>query len=206
MKLIIIGLALFLFFTFELSSQVIENPLVDSVAANSPTDSASSSKFSSINSIMEKEPLKSSSFEMQKSPTGAIIRSIIPGWGQFYNEEYWKTPIFLGAAGGLIGGIVWYNNKFQPLEREYISLKAIPDNKKTNEETDRMSRVKILKEAYRDYRDQFGLYLLGVYIIAAIDAYTGAHLYDFNVDDNMAIYFGSDSKLMGANLNFRLKF
>src|SRR5690606_33128321 len=35
-----------------------------------------------------------------KTPRGATIRSaIIPGWGQAYNNRYWKIPIVYGALG-----------------------------------------------------------------------------------------------------------
>ena len=36
--------------------------------------------------------------EMSKSPTSALWRSVIPGWGQYYNEEYWKAPLLFGSA------------------------------------------------------------------------------------------------------------
>ena len=30
---------------------------------------------------------------------GAMLRSaVFPGWGQFYNESYWKIPIVWGVS------------------------------------------------------------------------------------------------------------
>jgi len=49
---------------------------------------------------------------MSKSPSEALWKSIIPGWGQYYNEEYWKAPILFGAAVGLGGLIYYYNSEF----------------------------------------------------------------------------------------------
>ena len=47
-------------------------------------------------------------------------------------------------------------------------------------------QLKANKELNRDNRDIMAFYLLGVYIISAVDAYVGAHLYDFNVDDELS--------------------
>jgi len=47
-------------------------------------------------------------------------------------------------------------------------------------------QLKANKEFNRDNRDMMAFYLLGVYIISAVDAYVGAHLYDFNVDDELS--------------------
>ena len=42
-------------------------------------------------------------FIMTKSPWGAVLRSaLIPGFGQIYNESYWKAPIIWGLAGWFI--------------------------------------------------------------------------------------------------------
>ena len=50
---------------------------------------------------------------MTKSPWGAVWRSaVIPGWGQFYNESYWKIPLFAGAIGGLVFGWKYYNTRY----------------------------------------------------------------------------------------------
>ena len=52
---------------------------------------------------------RESTFEMQKSPWGAVLRSaIIPGWGQFYNEDYLHIPVIWGLLGWF--GYEWVQN------------------------------------------------------------------------------------------------
>lgn len=139
---------------------------------------------------------------MSKSPSEALWKSIIPGWGQYYNEEYWKAPILFGAAVGLGGLIYYYNSEFNsysdqlesatktgtkiPIESpEDLSDTYYPIKK--NLLTDlQIRQIKANKEFNRDNRDMMAFYLLGVYIISAVDAYVGAHLYDFNVDDELS--------------------
>ncbi len=119
--------------------------------------------------------------EMTKSPTGALWRTfIVPGWGQFYNEDYWKAPIFT-ATWGILGYMIYDNHN------QFMDIKKLTDE--MDQSDPEYSALRNEREHYRDNRDLFAMYLLGVYGIAAIDAYTGAHLFDFNVDDDLAVKF-----------------
>lgn len=113
--------------------------------------------------------------EKNKSPSGAILRSIVfPGWGQLYNESYLKAGAFSIAAVSVTSIIVWNDGKFSDAQTRYDGLSATdPLKERTFKE----------KEFYRDQRDVAGLWLLGVYALAAVDAYVGAHLFNFDVSD-----------------------
>ncbi len=119
--------------------------------------------------------------EMTKSPTGALVRSLIlPGWGQIYVENYWKAPLMAGGFIGVGSAIVWNHNNYREAVNEIDAF--------AGEDGDYELRVlRNKRDFYRDQRDMMGLYLLGVYLIAAVDSYVGAHLYDFNVDDNLSL-------------------
>lgn len=126
-----------------------------------------------------------SSYVMTKSPGGAIWRSLaVPGWGQVYVESYWKAPIFFVGAGTLIYIIIDNQIKFADYDRITSRMaKTDPDYNMT----------KLYREYYRDNRDMSGFYLLAVYVLATVDAYVGAHLYDFQVDDNLSMSIGISS-------------
>ncbi len=135
---------------------------------------------------------------MSKSPTGAIWRSlVVPGWGQLYTGDYWKAPLFFGASATLVYIILWNNSKFLDSQREI-------DNWTENSSTTQFS-LKQKREFYRDQRDISALYLTGVYVLAAVDAYVNAHLFDFNVDDVSCSIAASPSKCGGVSLNFVIK-
>jgi len=135
---------------------------------------------------------------MKKSPTTAVLLSLAcPGLGQLYVESYWKAPLFFGAAATLTGMIIWYNSKF--LDERDAADKIVD---KTSTE---YLQLKASREFYRDNRDQSALFLLGVYVLAAVDAYTGAHLFDFNVDENLSLNFYPDSRRgMVVGVGFKL--
>jgi hypothetical protein len=145
---------------------------------------------------------KSANDYMTKSPSEALWKSVIPGWGQYYNEEYWKAPILFGAAVGLGGLIYYFNGEYNSysdqLEAATRTGTKIPIENandlgdtyypiKKNVLTDlQIRQLKGNKELNRDNRDMMAFYLLGVYVISAVDAYVGAHLYDFNVDEDLS--------------------
>ncbi len=132
--------------------------------------------------------------EMTKSSSGALWRSfILPGWGQFYNEDYWKAPVFT-ITWGILGYMIYDNHT------QFMDIKKITD--KMDSTTPEYTALRNEREYYRDNRDLFTLYLLGVYGIAAIDAYTGAHLFDFNVDDDLAVKFSPTPLGVGVLLEF----
>ena len=115
----------------------------------------------------------SEKFEMQKSPWGAVLRSaIIPGWGQIYNESYWKVPIIWGLTGWFV--YAWIDNNKQ--YKDYRDLYSETGN----------SRYQRLRDFYLDQRDEFAIYIAITYLLNLVDAYVDAHLFDFSIDENIS--------------------
>jgi|GEM_PF-2121356 len=132
--------------------------------------------------------------EMEKDPYTAMAWSILPGGGQFYNESYLKAGLFLASAS-LLTGLTAYNySKFLPLQDKYDSnleiINKLPEDDLSRvefeqENTSLLSR----KEVFRD-NAHLSLFFLGIsYFIATMDAYVGAHLYGFEVEDDLQIGF-----------------
>ena len=73
-------------------------------------------------------------------------------------------------------------------EIEYMERED-PDNPDLYELKYRdLPNQKSWREYYRDNRDMSAFYLLGVYILAAVDAYVVAHLFDFDVSETGIAY------------------
>ena len=172
------------------------------VNTDSTASESDSTNFTTINSIMVNQPVDSEKFVMQKSPTGAVIRSlVIPGWGQFYVEQYWKTPLILGVSAYLIYTFIDYNSDYNRYSDLYDEEYAKPEEEQS---ASVLTNYRAYRDSYHNLRDETGLYILGVYVISAVDAYVGAHLFDFNVDDDVAVYLLPDPFTKGVSLNFRL--
>ena len=123
---------------------------------------------------------------MTKSPWGAVLRSaILPGFGQFYNESYWKIPVVWGALGYL--GYLWNdsNNKYKKYRDLYSA------------NVDNQTYLRY-REFYKDQRDLNAVFIGLAYFLNLVDAFVDAHLFDFNVSEEM------DSNKL--NLSFKVRF
>lgn len=117
-----------------------------------------------------------STFVMTKSPWGAVARSaLIPGWGQLYNESYWKIPVVWGVLGWF-GYLYNENNK---LYKEYKTLYS-----ESLSEGAGNSYYRDARDVYRDERDKYALILGISYLLNLVDAYVDAQLFDFDVQEN----------------------
>lgn len=129
-------------------------------------------------------------FSQEKSPWGAVLRSaVIPGFGQFYNESYWKIPIILGIGAYYVYEWDYLNGMYKKNQKIYFDgvQKGAPD-----------PELRRKRDFYRDQRDLFAIYLGLVYFIQLIDAYVDAQLFDFNVEFEQS----TDVK----RIKFRIKF
>lgn len=131
----------------------------------------SSHLFAQEEELIIREEKTDSVFVMQKSPWGAVLRSaVIPGWGQFYNESYWKIPIVWGFAGWFVYNWIDTNDKYLNNRDLFIET----------EENIYLRR----RDFYRDQRDNFAIYLALTYLLNIVDAYVDAHLFDFTVTED----------------------
>ncbi len=60
------------------------------------------------------------------------LSTVLPGYGQIYNKQYWKLPILYGLVGTGLGLYIHENNIYKPLRRQYnsytdISLTRTPE-------------------------------------------------------------------------------
>jgi hypothetical protein len=126
------------------------------------------------------------SFVMQKSAWGAVLRSaVVPGLGQIYNQSYWKAPIVWGLGAWFVYNWVYNNNKYWQYSRAYQLDQSITLNQ-------------TYRDIYRDQRDLFTIYMGLTYILQLVDAYVDAQLFDFTVQEDY--HTGLPS------ISFRLRF
>jgi len=146
----------------------------------------------------EQDSTEAQSIQMSKSPTGAIWRSlIVPGWGQLYVENYWKAPLFFGGFGTLSYLIIYNHNNFIEYANKLDNMSKSDPN---------FEITKLWREYYRDNRDMSAFYLIAVYILSAVDAYVGAHLYDFDINEDLSINFDIYNKNYIPFIRINLKF
>lgn len=146
-------------------------------------------------SIVKKDTVKYN-FKMTRSPMKAVLYSaILPGLGQFYNKSYWKIPIIGLVSGYFVYEIIKNNNTYIDYRDSYANTQTVlsPGGD---------PRLKLLRDFYRDQRDQFYLYAGLTYLINIVDAYVDAHLFDFDVSDRIQIGgLKSSNKILNLKIN-----
>ncbi len=147
------------------------------------------------------------------SPKLAIMLSaIVPGAGQIYNKKYWKTPVIwlgLGVSGYFIRSnhILYKDYKDALLQRTDTSIK-VPDKYLDLYSTDQLIA---LQDQYHQSRDLFIIVTSLVYVLNIVDALVDAHLFTFDVSDDLSIdwqpYYKYNNKNSNtAGLSLQLKF
>jgi hypothetical protein len=134
-------------------------------------------------------------------PTRAVwLSALCPGLGQVYNRRYWKLPIVVGAYVGLLYGTTWNNGMLTDYTRAYRDI--MDNDPSTNsymdlfpsttkeEDLDKTWLTNVLrsrKDYYRRNRDLCIIAMIGVYLVAMVDAYVDASLSHFDISPSLSM-------------------
>lgn len=142
----------------------------------------------------------------------AFYSALLPGLGQVYNKKYWKVPIVL-AALGTAGYFIHINNRdYQHFAKAYLlRTDEDPLSEFETEETALFPDAELLQIAndVKLFRDYSYLAFAGLYLLNIVDAIVDAHLYDFDLSDDLSFnvhpYFNSNyygNRYTGLSLSF----
>lgn len=121
------------------------------------------------------------------SPKVAACLSLIPGGGQIYNQKYWKLPIVYGTMGAATYFVCDYAKKYNLFKREYINRMYQLDGALIEDfalYTD--DNIKEMRNSYRSRMEISIAALSIVYLLNIIDACVDAHLFYFDISDDLA--------------------
>ena len=141
--------------------------------------------------------------EINREPKRALLWAIIPGGGQVYNRAWWKVPIVYGGLLGIVAVADYnqtlYNRYVTALEQRCLGdgyvitipkaeCDQIPNDPSLAElPTEALLRAR--NESNR--RRQIAYFaIIGGYAMQAIEAFTDAHLRDFDISDDLSMHFG----------------
>jgi len=123
-----------------------------------------------------------------KSPRkAAILSSTLPGLGQIYNKKYWKVPIIY--AGLLTSAYYINENNIQYKQYKNAYLRRLDNNPNNDDFVGKYSSgdLLILKDFYRRNREISILCFVGTYIINVLDASVDAHLFDYDISEDISL-------------------
>ena len=125
----------------------------------------------------------------RSQPQKAFISSmVIPGLGQILNKQIWKSPIALGAIGG-VGFVFWQNQKNVSKLKNAIDLRFDGPPGSVDEFAGIYSDSQLfsLENEYTRLRDYSFLGLIGIHMLQCIDAYAAGFLVDFDISPDLNI-------------------
>ena len=123
------------------------------------------------------------------SPGKALLMSaVIPGAGQIYNRKYWKVPILYGGFAACAYFINFNNKRYVTYRKAYL-LRADGDSTTVDKFATLYTESNLLdlKNYYRRNRDLTIIITAAVYVLNLLDSYVDAHLFHFNVNDDLSM-------------------
>lgn len=134
-------------------------------------------------------------------PTRAVwMSALFPGLGQIYNRRFWKVPIVIGGFMGLGYATSWNSGMLNDYTKAYRDLTdSDPDTrsymdffpKGTDESsldhTWLVNTFKSKKDYFRRNRDLCIISMVGVYLLAMVDAYVDASLTHFDISPDLSM-------------------
>lgn len=124
--------------------------------------------------------------EQVHSPHKATMYSaVVPGLGQVYNKKYWKLPIIYGLTGVFIYSFDFNNEQYNKYKNAYAEFEAGKIN--SFEGYTSKDIILRLKDYHRRNRDLNVIVLAGVYMLNIIDATVDAHLFDYDISEDLSL-------------------
>tara|TARA_B110000037_G_C17003038_1_gene458045 strand:+ start:84 stop:644 length:561 start_codon:yes stop_codon:yes gene_type:complete len=126
----------------------------------------------------------------ERNPKRAALLSIVtPGLGQAYNKKYWKMPIVYAGLG--TAGFFFFNNRkyYNEFKDAYIQDINVGDGdvSKYYDLGYTKPDIQSAAEQYQTWMEYSAVAFIAVYVLQIVDASVDAHLYYFDVSDDLSL-------------------
>ena len=126
------------------------------------------------------------------SPTKAsLFSTFVPGLGQAYNKKYWKIPIIYVGMGIPIFYGLEQNDLFVEKKTAYTNRLSGDSTDKYLETGNFFSNDALLESMDINKRNRDLMIIIAgvIYVLQIVDASVDAHLFYFNVSDDLSIHY-----------------
>lgn len=139
----------------------------------------------------------------------ALLSAAFPGFGQIYNDKYWKLPIVYGGGAALGFGIHWNHVRYNDTRNALFAVRT--DNIDPDNPLHSLSESTLESETNRFRRDRDFLIIGSMlsYFIVIVDAYVDAHLKNFPKESSSILITPSlrqDFGIYNSGLTVSIKF
>ncbi len=151
--------------------------------------------------------------EIHSPRRASLYSAVLPGLGQIYNKKYWKAPVVYAGFGVLVYFVIFNSTHYQDFKGGLVDftdtipgtksyLKLISDkldpatfdpilHPGTYDPSSAEWFEEQLKNGMNYYRRNRDLSYIGMglwYIVNIIDATVDAHLFDYDVGDDLSLH------------------
>ena len=143
--------------------------------------------------------------KVERIPLESALRAaVVPGWGQIYNQKYWKLPLVYGALGGLGYAVYWNNSSYKFFNNSYEAVLI------SNPSDVRIDRLRTLRNKYRRDTEFMIILTFFAYGLSILDATVDAHFSTFDVSDDISLkiepYYNQTNLGAATGITFKLGF
>lgn len=118
----------------------------------------------------------------------ALFSAIVPGLGQIYNKQYWKTGLIYVGVGAAVYFLADNMKNYNAFRKEYAGRSSNDPNYKIQfPEYKDINTIMLARDYYRRNLDLTVL-LTGVgYVLQVVDAVVFAHLKGFDISEDISL-------------------
>ena len=129
----------------------------------------------------------------------SVYSAILPGAGQAYNKKYWKIPVVYAALGS--AAYFTYDNgqKYNQYRNSFLLRQEGGTDEYDGIYTD--SQLITIMEYYERNKELSIIMTAAVYILNIVDASVDAHLFDFDVSEDLSL--NTTPKLMQTQSGYQ---
>jgi hypothetical protein len=131
----------------------------------------------------------------------AFYSAIIPGGGQVFNKQYWKAPIAFAAVGGA-GYAVYFNateyRRYRNAYRERVDDDPTTIDEFYNNPNATEAALVEIRDNHRKWMEQSYIALVVVHGLNVLEAYTSAHLKNFEINDDLSLHWEPTIKIQNS--------
>jgi hypothetical protein len=146
-----------------------------------------------------------------------LLGTFLPGAGQIYNRKYWKLPIVYGGMAGIGYWMISSRLQYQCYRKAYFAAidgdsTTVPNCAIPGISNPSTSDLNAYRKRFRSQSEMAILAFTGFYLLVLADAFVDAHLYSFDVSDDLSMrikpqlqVYGSGQWGSGLRLQFQPK-
>lgn len=143
--------------------------------------------FNLLNAQTTQDSIPEKKLHSPKKAT--IFSAVLPGLGQFYNKKYWKIPVVYVGIGTIYYFAYTNGNEYRVVRDAY---NYVSDGETYETDNKYVVYSATDLQSLRDYyrrNMELSWIVMGVwYVLNIIDATVDAHLFDYDVGDNLSLH------------------